>query len=316
MHCSRITVNEFNRVFATFIWNSSYEPMRRSNLFRRTEDSGLGLGHIFVRQLIARWKFFKTPQHPFLEACKEYFLPKYTQAQASGIPSNDAIRLRGFYKEVADTIEFVGARFTSAFLESCSKKKLQKCLLKSLFSDPLYRLRPFNAPLNCITDVLKRVKRMPIPPKCKSFFFRFHSRTIPVKEWRESRGFDVFWSTNCRLCNTTETFTHAFVQCVDAVFFGDVFKRTVKKDFEVEESNFRYLHFGDRLDTALDTLALLGLYSLWKTRKVDTDGGVAKPSWVNFKNICIFVGQSLLARSEDDEWKEIVANISRSPNII
>ncbi|CAN8022112.1 unnamed protein product [Ixodes persulcatus] len=212
--------------------------MRRSNLFRRTEDGGQGLGHIFVRELIARWKFFKTPQHPFLEACKEYFLPKHTQAQASGIPSNDAIRLRGFYKEVADIIEFLGARFTSAFLESCSKKKLQKCRLNYLFPDPLYRLSPFNAPLNCITDVLKRVKRMPIPPKCKSFFFRFHSRTIPVKEWRESRGFDVFCSTNCRLCNTIETFTHAFVLCVDAIFFGTVSKEQSRRTLKLRRVTF------------------------------------------------------------------------------
>lgn len=300
-----------------FIWNSSYEPMRRSNLFRRTEDGGLGLGHIFVRQLMARWKFYRTPQHPFLETCKTYFLSKYTGTAVNTESSSQTITLRGFYKEVADTIDFLRARFTGDFLETCSKKKLLKCLLTSLFPDPLYRLDVFAAPPNCKTDVLKRVKRLPIPPKCKSFFFRFHSQTIPVKEWRESRGFDVFWSTNCRLCKTTETFTRAFVLCVDAVFFWDVFKRTVKKDFEVEESNFRYLHFGDQLDTVLDTLVVLGLYSLWKTRKVDTGGGVAKPSWVNFKNIATFVCQSMLACCEDnEEWKQAIEGISRSPDVI
>ncbi|SCV65717.1 hypothetical protein ANAPC5_01229 [Anaplasma phagocytophilum] len=104
---------------------------------------------------------------------------------------------------------------------------------------------------------------------------------------------------------------------VDASFSWDVFKTTVNKDFEVEENNFRYLHFGDQLDTVLDTLVVLGLYSLWKTRKVDTDGGAAKPSWVNFKNIAPYVCQSMLACCEDnEEWKQAIGGISHSPDVI
>ena len=87
-------------------------------------------------------------------------------------------------------------------------------------------------------------------------------------------------------------------------FFWDVFKRTLRKDFEVDEANFRYLHFAEHLDTIQDVLVVLGLHSLWKTRKVDTEAGAAKPSWVNFKNIAIHVGQSILACHDDNEWKK------------
>lgn len=82
------------------------------------------------------------------------------------------------------------------------------------------------------------------------------------------------------------------------------------------EKNFRYLHFAENLDTIQDVLVVLGLYSLWKTRKVDTEAGAAKPSWVNFKHIAIQVGHSILACQENDEWKEIVKNLSQSPDII
>lgn len=121
---------------------------------------------------------------------------------------------------------------------------------------------------------------------------------------------------NYRLCQTTETFTHAFVVCVDAVFFWDVVKRAPKKDFDGEEEIFCYLHFSDQLDSVPDTLVDLGFYSLWKTRKVDSEGGVAKPSWVNVKNLAIAVAQRVLKMGEDAKWKEIVQNLSRSPEII
>lgn len=318
IHCSRTTVNLLNRILATFIWRSPYEPMRRSNLFRRIHDGGLGLGHIFVRQLIARWNFFSQEQHPFLELCKHFFLAKYMATPGEDSTTTCAlITLRGFYKEVADTLDFLRTRFDQAFLASCTKKKLSKHLLVSLFPDPVFRVFPYGPPLNCKPDVLKRVKLMPIPPKCKTFFYRFHSRTTTVKEWLDLRGMETYGSTDCRLCKVTETFTHAFILCVDAVFFWDVFKRTLKKDFEVEETNLRYLHFAEHLDTIQDILVVLGLYSLWKTRKVDNEAGVAKPSWVNFKNIAIQVGQGILARcDENDEWKDVVKNLSRSPDII
>lgn len=122
MHCSRVTVNVFNRIFATFIWRSPYDPMRRTNLFRKLQDGGLGLGHIFVRQLIARWNFFRQEQHPFLEMCKKFFLAKYLAPPADDSLTTSKITLRGYYKEVADTLDFLRARFDLNFLTSCSKK--------------------------------------------------------------------------------------------------------------------------------------------------------------------------------------------------
>lgn len=53
-----------------------------------------------------------------------------------------------------------------------------------------------------------------------------------------------------------------------------------------------------------------GVLQSVETRNVDTEGGVAKPFLVNFKNIAITVEQQLmLSISEDEEWKEVARNL-------
>lgn len=66
LHCARSHIQKFHRIFAVFIWKSQVEPIRRDNLFRRVHVGGLGLTHLFVRQIISRFFFLMNVQHPFL----------------------------------------------------------------------------------------------------------------------------------------------------------------------------------------------------------------------------------------------------------
>lgn len=63
--CGRTNIQKFHRVFATFIWKSGWERMRRDNLFRRVKSGGLGLTHLFVRQLVSRFFFLRDRIPPF-----------------------------------------------------------------------------------------------------------------------------------------------------------------------------------------------------------------------------------------------------------
>ena len=71
-------------------------------------------------------KVFRQEQHPFLELCKKFFLAKYMVPPADDAPTTCKITLRGYYKEVADTLDFLRARFDQQFLRSCTKKKPSK----------------------------------------------------------------------------------------------------------------------------------------------------------------------------------------------
>uniref|UniRef100_A0A6M2DA90 Putative tick transposon n=1 Tax=Rhipicephalus microplus TaxID=6941 RepID=A0A6M2DA90_RHIMP len=63
--CSRVHVQNLHRIFAVFIWGSTWEKCSRTNLFRRVKHGGLSLSHLFVRQLVNRFIFFRDVQHPF-----------------------------------------------------------------------------------------------------------------------------------------------------------------------------------------------------------------------------------------------------------
>ncbi|CAN7991243.1 unnamed protein product [Ixodes hexagonus] len=68
LHCSRVNVQKIHRAFAVFIWGSTWERCARDNLFRRVRDGGLGLTHLFVRQLVNRFLFLRDTNDPFLRA--------------------------------------------------------------------------------------------------------------------------------------------------------------------------------------------------------------------------------------------------------
>lgn len=90
LHCSRMNVQKIHRIFATFVWASGWERCSRTNLFRRVKDGGLGLGHLFLRQLVNRFLFFRDATDPFLRTvCQmrlgrrlpDYILPRIVYGQ-------------------------------------------------------------------------------------------------------------------------------------------------------------------------------------------------------------------------------------------
>lgn len=51
---SRRNIQKLHRVFAVFLWGSSCERISRTNLFRSVKSGGLGLAHLFSRQIVSR----------------------------------------------------------------------------------------------------------------------------------------------------------------------------------------------------------------------------------------------------------------------
>lgn len=146
---------------------------------------GLGLGHLFVRQLVNRFLFFRDATDPFLRTvCQMRLsrrLPEYvvsTEEFSGGI--------RGFYKEVVSSVRFLSVRFSNDYLSGVNKKKLYCALCDVLFPVPLYRSLYGGGPSS---DVLKRVKKMQVPPGTKTFFFKLHTGTLPVKKFLERKGY-------------------------------------------------------------------------------------------------------------------------------
>ncbi|XP_065311684.2 uncharacterized protein, partial [Dermacentor albipictus] len=241
--------------------------MRRDNLFLPLERGGLGLVHLFVRQIVSRLFFFRDSDHPFLREMLQLRLVHYVPNIVVSSNVKDVPQAPwGFLKEVVDTFLFLKVRFSLEYVFTASRKAISAALVDSIFPDPLYRAPYLNRPYQ---DVLKRVRKMCVPPGVKTFFFKLHSETLPVKTWLNSRGCFVPWSTNCRLCPRAETIDHCFIDCRDAVFFWDILQRTLKKDIHITPYSISFLPFNVTGGPPYDMFIVLGLYSLWRSRLCD-----------------------------------------------
>lgn len=216
LHCARSNIQKFHRVFAVFIWTSTWEPMRRENLFRSVADGGVGLPHLFVRQLVSRFLFLRDQEVPFIREVIQNQLASFIPTFVVSTVEYHPPRLVGYLKEVVDAFNFLAVRFSREYLATVSRKKLTRDLVDILFPTPIYRVLYKNHPGH---DVLCRVKKMGIPPRIKTFFFKLHCSILPTKVWLQEKGIFVPWTVNCLLCKEPETVEHIFINCWDAIFF-------------------------------------------------------------------------------------------------
>lgn len=83
--------------------------MRRDNLFRRVSQGGLGLSHLFVRQLVSRFMFLRDQEHPLLRCLVQTILAHHIPLFLVTSYSHGETKVVGFLKEVADSVSFLTA---------------------------------------------------------------------------------------------------------------------------------------------------------------------------------------------------------------
>ncbi|CAN7941912.1 unnamed protein product [Ixodes hexagonus] len=311
LHCSRINIQRIHRVFAVFVWSSTWERMGRTNLFRirRVKDVGLGLTHLFIRQLVNRFMFLCDQRDPFLRTVIQLrlhnVLPEFVVA------SHDECfpGARGYLKEVIGAYRFLVARFSLEYLSEVSHRRLSNDLIDLLFPVPLYRSKYSAGPG---MDVLKRVKKMIVPASVKTFFFKLHSETLPVKTWLIAKGVPTAWSEHCVLCKQPETIEHVFLDCWDAVFFWDVLQRTLKKDFPLSPHGIRYLCVeSEDMNQTYDLILLLGLHSIWRCRMAVRHADInVRPVYKYFVEMMCFLKEVMKVQQPPPEWLPVLEKLA------
>nr|XP_037282311.1 uncharacterized protein LOC119175479 [Rhipicephalus microplus] len=259
---SRVNVQKFHRIFAVFVWKSPWERTSRSNLFQSVSNGGLGLCHLFIRQVVSRFIFLRDQRNKFLQTVIKVRLSSRIPDFVVSTDSGMCRYVSGFLREVIQSFEFLKVRFSLEYLATVKRKKLYRDLRDVLLPTPLYRSMFNGGPGQ---DVLKRVKKMKVKAGAKTFFFKLHSGTLPVKQWLADKGIDVPWTTNCLLCKTPETIDHVFIHCWDAVFHWDILQRTLKKDLPITSHGIRFLCVDEDDGIPYDMVMLISLHSIWQT---------------------------------------------------
>lgn len=160
------------------------------------------------------------PERPFFTHCNS---GKNSQPAARVMKTSDEVSfgIRGYLEEVIGAYRFSVTRFSLEYFSGVSRKRLSKCLIQLLF--PTFLYRSLYSP-GIGQDVVKRVKKMVILACTKTFFYKLHSGSLPVKAWSVEKGIPVARSENCLLGKKPETIEHMFLYCLDAVFFYTFFK--------------------------------------------------------------------------------------------
>lgn len=204
-------------------------------------------------------------------------------------------------------LSVLAARFSLEYLSGVSRKRLSRDLIELLFPTPLYRSL-YSAGTG--QDVLKRVKKMVIPACTKTFFFKLHSGSLPVKAWLVEKGIPVAWSENCLLCKKPETIEHVFLDCWDAVFFWDVLQRTIKKDLPLTSHGIRFLSV-EAASVPYDMFMLMELHSIWRCRMAVRHADIdVRPVYKYFVEHMCFLKELYRAQQPQPEWLPLLEDLS------
>ena len=115
LHCSRANIQKLHRVFAVFVWASNWERCSRTNLFRRVKQGGLGLPHLFIRQVVNRFLFFRNTNDPFLRTVCQLRLMRALPGYVVGT-NNMTGAVCGYLREVILSVRFLSVRFSNEYL--------------------------------------------------------------------------------------------------------------------------------------------------------------------------------------------------------
>ncbi|XP_072142922.1 uncharacterized protein [Dermacentor andersoni] len=301
---TRASIQRLHRVLAVYIWGSTWERTSRTNLFRSVKSGGLGLAHLFLKQVVSRFLFMREQSNAFL---RTVFQMRLCDVMPAFIVSSDRVdgpKVRGFLREVVWSYEFLAARFSLQYLSNVTRKKLYKDVVDVCMPEPLYRTM---LSTGAGKDVLKRVKRMPVRSTVKTFFFYLHTRTLPVKPWLEQKGIFVPWTINCLLCKQPETIDHIFLDCVDATFLWDILQRTLKKELPITPYGIRFLPTDNDEGVPYDMFMALCLHSIWKTRMAVYHADVnAQPAREYFKESIAFIREIYKAQIDPPPWMPVL----------
>lgn len=305
------SVARFHRTFAVFIWRSTYEPMRRTNIFWSPEAGGLGLVNVELKLTVQRFMFFRDRRDGFLQAALQSVgsLHLAPWLATTALLTHGA-RATGFYREVAGAVALLQGLFSWEYLCVAKPKKLYWDLVEQTFPPPMYRAPPLG---RLKSDVLRRVRKLPVPTGSKDFFFRLHTGVLPTKARQEERGFFLPGGANCLLCGRRETLEHVFVECNTALHFWGELQCSFNTHWELTWMNFRFLEAASDCPLLRDCVHVMGLHSLWRARVDAVECAERpRPAWRHFFQKAQWAVAALDGPDSDPELRDSLARGSRA----
>lgn len=302
------TANDIHRTWATFVWRSTYEPMRRTNLFWNIDRGGLGLINTKVKLMVQRFLLFRDSRDPLMRiafhALGDHYLSRW---QVPATTATGGSRVLSFYSEMASAISQLERLFSWEYLLTVKRVALYWATVEALLPFPIYRSPGVDGGKS---DVLRRIRSMPVPTATRDVFFRFHAGILPVKTRQADRGFFVPWSTGCHLCGRPETSEHVFAECGNAVFLWAELQDFYKIEIDTSYEALRFLKCSTTAEAKeiTDIVVTLAVHALWRTRVDVVECALhPRPAWRHFINKAEWTVSVLHAREDSRDLGDVIA---------
>lgn len=174
----------------------------------------------------------------------------------------------------------------------------------------MYRLPPQG---RLKSDVLRRVRKLPIPTGSKDLFFRFHTGVLPPKARQEERGFFLPAEPKCTLCGKRETPEHVFVDCNSAFYSWEELQCSFGTRWQLTWMNLEFLETASEGPLLGDCVHVIGLHSLWRAR-VDVVDCVPRPrpAWRHFVQKAKWAVAALDGPESDFQLRDALARGSQA----
>ncbi|XP_042144006.1 uncharacterized protein LOC121834294 [Ixodes scapularis] len=289
------------------------EKTRRTNLFLSLQAGGFALVHVALKVKISRFLLFRDSSDAITRWSFQSLGSAYLSQWVVGTSEQPkAAKCLRFYKEIAEAIKFFESRYSWEYLQQVKKKKLYWDTVSSMFPAPLYRN---GLESSAGKDVLRRLRSLPVSPKTKNVFIRFHTETLPVKTWLENKGFYLPIGTNCSFCGERETLLHVFMDCKGAFCFWADFRYIFECNYEPSWESLKFLYFGEERGVEFESLVAMALHALWLCRTLYVEAApVRKTAWQLFRERAEWTLSAVSTVPDDvnHAWLQIKQQIKKS----
>ncbi|XP_067134992.1 uncharacterized protein [Centruroides vittatus] len=202
-------VIQINRICATFIWSSNFEPIRRTTLYNSLENGSAGLLEVSLKTLVQRIKVINNlHKYSIWTSLAKAFLQPHIPNIIITTEKINRIKPPTILLEMVRCYKTMKENFSDEIIFTSTPKELYNKVIDKLISKPQNRIHRINMKSK---SIIKIVSKLNIPGKAKTIFWKLHHNCLQTNEWRKQKKLTK--CTDCPICYNKETLQHAILEC-------------------------------------------------------------------------------------------------------
>ncbi|XP_023211231.1 uncharacterized protein LOC111614085 [Centruroides sculpturatus] len=178
-------VTQINRICATFIWGSNFEPIRRTTLYNSLENGGAGLLEVSLKTLIQRIKLINNlHKYGIWTSLAKAFLQPHIPNIIITTEKIHRLRPPTILLEIVRCYRTMKENFSDEIIFTSTPKELYYKVIDKFIPKLQNRICQFNLKSK---NIIKIISKLNIPSKAKTIFWKLQHNCLQTNEWRKQK---------------------------------------------------------------------------------------------------------------------------------